>query len=422
MTKAINAILLSAGEGRRMASRVQKTMHPMCGWPLLGWVMRSIQSSVTRRPVIVTGFDEGNVREYFGQDAAYARQQRLGSTAEAARTGLGAIQDGDGYVLVLYGSMPLLSQNSVAAMVDAARGGAASRLVCLSEDGGARPVPAYCFELDALRHSLEDDADEMEDCILSLRDRGLPVIDVYAPEYEGIVVENRADLWACSKLMQNRINTRHMLNGVTFIDPASAYVDAGVRIGVDTVIYPDVYLSGDTAIGENCTIYNGCRLTDTVVANGCTLQAVVAEEARVAEGARIGPFVRLRPNASVGQGCKVGNFVEIKNSTIGAKTSIAHLTYVGDADVGSRVNMGCGTVFVNYDGYKKHRSTVGDDVFLGCQTALVSPVNVGDRAYTAAGTVLTGDVPADAMAISRGRQQNKEGWAARYRELKGPKK
>jgi len=138
----------------------------------------------------------------------------------------------------------------------------------------------------------------------------------------------------------------------------------------------------------------------------------------VADGAKVGPFVRLRPNSHIGAGCKIGNFVEVKNSTIGEKTSVAHLTYVGDADVGSKVNMGCGTVFVNYDGFKKHRTTVGDNVFLGCQTALVAPVKVGDDVYTGAGSVITEDIPDGALAMARCRQQNKEGWVEKYREKK----
>ena len=203
-----------------------------------------------------------------------------------------------------------------------------------------------------------------------------------------------------------------MKNGVTFLDPNQAYIDAEVTIGEDTVIYPGVFLQGDTRIGRDCTLYNGCRLLDTIVGDGCSLAAVVAQEAAVEDGTSIGPYVRLRPNAHLGKGCKVGNFVEIKNSTLGDGGKVAHLTYVGDADIGKRINVGCGTAFANYDGARKFRTVIGNDVFLGCNTSLVAPVTLGDHAYTAAGSTITTDIPEGQLGIARARQVNKDGWQA----------
>lgn len=415
--KALTAILLAAGDGTRMMSKKQKVMHQLCGRPVIGWVMRSVQRNIVERPVTVLGFDGESVQEYFGKDSAYVYQAPGDSTAEALRAGLSAVSAQDGYVLVIAGNLPLISDGTVSALVSAARKGAASRLICLSEDV-TLIVAAYCFELKAIRACLERSFNTIEQCVSCLRAEGNMVVDVYAPEIEGLEVDTREGLWCCSEIMRRTINSGHMDRGVTFIDPNSAYIDADVRIGMDTVIYPNVQLMGNTVIGENCTLYSGCRMENSRIGNDCTLDAVVAIDAEVEDGARVGPFVRLRPNSHIGAGCKIGNFVEVKNSTVGEKTSIAHLTYVGDADVGSRVNMGCGTVFVNYDGFKKHRTTVGDNVFLGCQTALVAPVNVGNDVYTGAGSVITEDIPDGALAIARSHQQNKDGWVEKYREKK----
>lgn len=415
--KALTAILLAAGDGTRMVSRKQKVMHQLCGRPVIGWVMRSVQRNIIERPITVLGFDGESVQEYFGKDSAYVYQAPGDSTAEALRAGLSAVSARDGYVLVIAGNLPLISDGTVSALVSAARKGVASRLICLSEDV-TLIVAAYCFELKAIRACLEGSFNTIEQCVGSLRAEGNMVVDVYAPEIEGLEVDTREGLWCCAEIMRRAINSGHMDRGVTFIDPNTAYIDADVRIGMDTVIYPNVQLLGNTAIGENCTIYSGCRIENSRVGNDCVLDAVVSIDAEVADGAKVGPFVRLRPNTRIGAGCKIGNFVEVKNSTIGDKTSVAHLTYVGDADVGSKVNMGCGTVFVNYDGFKKHRTTVGDNVFLGCQTALVAPVKVGSDVYTGAGSVITEDVPDGALAIARSRQQNKEGWVEKYREEK----
>ena len=415
--KAVTAILLAAGDGKRMVSRKQKVMHNLCGRPVIGWVMRSVQRNIAERPITVLGFDGESVKEYFGKDSGYVYQNPGDSTAEALRAGLSAVPATDGYVLVIAGNLPLISDGTVSALVSAARKGSASRLICLCEDA-TLIVAAYCFELKAIRACLEEKLETIEQCVGKLRKDGRMVVDVYAPEIEGIEVDTREDLWCCSEIMRRAINAGHMSRGVTFIDPNSAYIDADVRIGMDTVIHPNVELLGNTVIGEDCTLHSGCRIENSKIGSGCVLDAVVSIDAEVADGAKIGPFVRLRPNSHIGAGCKIGNFVEVKNSTIGEKTSVAHLTYVGDADVGSKVNMGCGTVFVNYDGFKKHRTTVGDNVFLGCQTALVAPVKVGDDVYTGAGSVITEDIPDGALAMARCRQQNKEGWVEKYREKK----
>ncbi len=229
-------------------------------------------------------------------------------------------------------------------------------------------------------------------------------------------IVDRKQLSQCYKIIQKQINNQHMENGVTLIDPENTYIDYDVTIGMDSVIYPGVILSGNTSVGENVTLYPGCRIKNTIIGDNCVLQAVVSNDAQIGNDITIGPFVNIRPNTKIMNGCKIGDFVEIKNSTIDEGTKVPHLTYVGDADVGKKVNIGCGTVFVNYDGYRKHRTTVGDNVFIGCNTNLVAPVCVENDTYTAAGSTITDDVKQGSIAIARARQVNKEGWVEKYRK------
>ena len=209
--------------------------------------------------------------------------------------------------------------------------------------------------------------------------------------------------------------------GVIMMDPAAVYVEEQVVVGAGTLLLPGTILRGRTVVGENCQIGPQVMLTDCVVGDGCAINASQCEDSTIERGCEIGPYTHIRPHCVVGEGSKLGAFVQVKNCKLGAGTKMAHLTYVGDTDVGDNCNFGCGTVTCNYDGFQKFRSTIGDDVFVGCNTNLVSPVEVGDGAYIAAGTTVTQDVPADALAIGRGRQQVKEGWAARTREKRGRK-
>lgn len=218
----------------------------------------------------------------------------------------------------------------------------------------------------------------------------------------------------CAKDLEEKrriINERHMKNGVTIIDPKVTYIDETVEIGEGTVIYPGNILEGNTKIGINCILGQNNRIVDSIIDDGADVMSSVLIESKVGEGTHIGPFAYLRPNSNVGKNARIGDFVELKNSNIGDGTKVSHLTYVGDSDVGSEVNFGCGTVTVNYDGINKHRTTIGNKVFIGCNTNLVSPVKLGDGAYTAAGTTVTEDVPENALVIGRVRQEVKEGWA-----------
>lgn len=209
--------------------------------------------------------------------------------------------------------------------------------------------------------------------------------------------------------------------GVRMMDPASVYVEDSVTVGAGTLLLPGTILRGDTHVGENCCIGPNVMLTDCTVGEECTINASQCEESRIERGCQIGPYTHIRPHCVVGEGSKIGAFVQLKNCNLGQGTKMAHLTYVGDSDVGDRCNFGCGTVTCNYDGFHKHRTTIGSDVFVGCNTNFVPPVKIGDGAFIAAATTVTDDVPADAMVIGRSRQTVKEGWAEENRKKKGKK-
>ena len=234
-------------------------------------------------------------------------------------------------------------------------------------------------------------------------------------------VGDEEELRAALPMCRQKILQKHLDGGVTILDTNNCYIDPRVKIGAGTVLLPGTILRGETVIGENCTIGPNAMLTDCTVGHDTEVNASLATQSRIGSHTNVGPFAYMRPNSVVGDHVKVGDFVEIKNSVIGDGTKISHLTYVGDSDVGERVNFGCGTVTSNYDGFKKYRCTIGDDVFIGCNTNLVAPVALGSGSYTAAGSTITADVPADALGVARERQVNLDGWAARNRALKGKK-
>jgi bifunctional UDP-N-acetylglucosamine pyrophosphorylase/glucosamine-1-phosphate N-acetyltransferase len=343
--------------------------------------------------------------------------------------------------------MPLLRAETLEALAESAKGNAAAVLTSRRDDpeGYGRIVRgpdgkiikiagrdeasditeidcgAYCFDCKVLSGLLEKTRDRQTCGVagfieyIAAEGHGIASLALRDPS-EAAIVKDRITLAFSERMLRGRINYRHMRNGVTFIDPERVYIDPDVTVGRDTVIWPDVVLREGTEIAERATLYPGCRLMKTHVGNDCVLQTVVSNEAVIGDGVTIGPFVNIRPGTRISNGCKIGDFVEIKNSNIGEGSKVPHLSYVGDGDMGARVNIGCGTVFSNYDGFKKHRTVIGDNAFIGCNTNLVAPVKVGNNAYTAAGSTITEDVPDNSMAVARARQVNKEGYMEKYRQ------
>ena len=244
-----------------------------------------------------------------------------------------------------------------------------------------------------------------------------PVVPVYGPEDRNVYAADAAELNAAMPAARELLMRRMASNGVTVVDPVNTYVDPRCSVAPGVTLLPGTILRGHTAIAAGCEIGPNSMVRDCIVGEGTTVNASQVNESTIGSHTTVGPFTYVRPNCRIGDHCRVGDFVEVKNSVIGDGTKISHLTYVGDSDVGRRVNFGCGTVTTNYDGHKKFRCTIGDDAFLGCNTNLIAPVTVGDRAYTAAGSTVTDNVPDGALAIARARQTNKEGWADRLRAL-----
>ena len=449
------AIIMAAGEGRRMLSDKPKVLHEACGRPIIDWVIDAVSPCITACPVVVVGNGAQQVRAHLGTGVQYAFQDKQMGTGHAAMTAAPHLEGRKGYVLVVAGDVPLLKAESLATLCGLAKEGgyAATMLTAMMEDpsgygrvvrseGGSvaavvehrdadaqvmciKEVNAsvYCFEIEAFLRalkSLKNDNDQSEyyltDCIAILAKEGRKVGALVASDArECMGVNDRAQLAGAVKVLQERIIRRHQLAGVTFIDPQNTCVGCGVSIGRDTVVYPGNVLEGETRIGENCTIYPGSRIRDSVVGNGATIDSSVVCGSVVGDGANVGPFAHLRPGTDVGESCRIGNFVEVKKSRIGRASKVSHLTYVGDGIIGEGCNIGCGVVFVNYDGSQKHTTVVEDGAFVGCNANLISPVTVGKNSYIAAGSTITEDVPEDALAVARGRQINTEGWSAKRR-------
>jgi len=450
-------MILAAGEGRRMKSRTPKVLHPLCGRSMLGHALAASRELDPERIVVVVGHGRDEVSAEVGRLAPQAQvvvqEQQLG-TGHAVRMVTEALGVLQGTVVVTYGDMPLLRAQTLreltqrhrgagdAVTVLTAQGDAAGygrivrdgggRFLRIVEEGDATPAElvideynsgCYAFDgpllADAIKRVTTDNTQNQEyltDVVEILRRDGHPIgtmLAAAAVEVQGI--NDRVQLAAARRALNDRVLDGWMREGVTVTDPASTWVDVTVTIGQDAEIGPQTQLQGQTTIGSGARVGPGCLLEDTFVGDDAMVLNAVCRQAEIGPGATVGPFAYLRPGARVERGAHVGTYVELKNSVIGAGAKVPHLTYVGDAHIGERSNIGAGTIFANYDGVAKHRTTVGHDVFIGSDTVLVAPLTVGEGAYTAAGSTITEDVPPGALGIARGRQHNSEGWVERNR-------
>jgi len=441
-----------------MKSRIPKVLHPLCGRSMLGHVLAAAGELDPRRTVIVAGHRREEVRAdaaRYVPDAIVVVQDRQAGTGHAVRMVIEALGIMPGIVLVTCGDMPLLRPGTLAALArehDAARNAVtvltarvgdpsgygriirddSGSLAGIIEDADATPEQraideinsgCYAFDgallADAIKRVATDNAQGQEyltDVVAILRGDGHPVGTVLAADAAEIQgVNDRVQLAQVRRAYHDRLLEEWMRAGVTIVDPASTWIDADVTLGQDAEILPGTCLEGHTAIGPGARIGPHCRLTDTSVAQDASVSFTVAVQAEIGPEATVGPYAYLRPGTWIGAGAHIGCHVELKNSVVGAGAKVPHLSYVGDADIGERANIGAATIFANYDGAAKHHTTVGAGVFTGSDTVLVAPVTVGDGAYTAAGSVVTEDVPPGALAIARGRQHNSEGWVERRR-------
>ncbi|MGI8921907.1 MAG: bifunctional UDP-N-acetylglucosamine diphosphorylase/glucosamine-1-phosphate N-acetyltransferase GlmU [Solirubrobacteraceae bacterium] len=453
-------LILAAGEGTRMRSSVPKVLHPLCGRPMILWTIDAARAAGAAR-VVVVGGPERQLDGRLPEGVELAVQQRALGTGDAVRAAADAIRDA-GTVVVLAADVPLVGAELIGELVSGhERAGAAATIVTMQlEDpsGYGRIVRAangtvervvetkdtsdvsaeelainevntlvLAFDGAALLEALErvePDAASGElyllDVLPALREAGATVA-AHRSDDAALTfgVNDRVDLARVTKIAQRRIHETHQRAGVTIVDPGSTLIDAGVEIAPDTVLEPSCSLRGATRIGHACRVGPLTTLIDTTLGDEVTVPHSYLLQCEVRAGANVGPFAYLRPGTVLEEGAKAGTFVEIKNSHIGQRAKIPHLSYVGDADVGERSNLGAGTITANYDGQTKHRTAIGADVKGGVDTSFVAPVKVGDGAWTAAGSVVTDDVPAGALALARARQRNIEGYTTRPRDSGG---
>ena len=448
--KNICAVILAAGMGTRMKSELPKVLHKVNGISMIKQVISLCRDAGCEDVAAITGFKGDLVREAIGNGISYIEQKEQLGTGHAVMQAADYLKNKNGYVLIICGDTPLLRaetiQNLISECVE--KKAAATVLTAVMENpfGYGRVIrdeaghmvriveqkdgtPAelsvkeintgtYCFEINALLSALPKLSNEnaqgeyyLTDVFEILIKEGRFIQPVTCEDAEETMgVNSRIQLAQASCVLRRRKNEELMASGVTLIDPDAVYVEQSVTVGSDCILYPGTILEGNTVVGANCVIGPDTQLTNVVCGDDNRLNRVYAHDCVIGSGIEIGPFVHLRPNTILHDHVKIGNFVEVKNSEVGEGTKLPHLIYCGDSDLGKNVNFGCGTVTVNFDGKEKHRCTIEDHAFIGCNTNLVAPVHIGKRAFTAAGSTITKDVPAMALSVARAKQKNIEDW------------
>ena len=444
------AIIVAAGVGKRMNSKKPKVLHEVCGIPMITRVINNVKAAGISDIHVVSGSGHDAVTEILPDDVKIAVQKEQNGTAHAVNCTAPELRGAEGSTLKIFGDTPLISPETISNLLaDYEESGLKATVlsayadnpknygrVIRKESGAVKEIleeteiteeqeiikevsaGAAVFnnrELFKALDKISDNNPEQEyylsDAIGLLSSKGVRVgAFVTADNDEIINVDNRIMLARAAELLRKRINEKHLEQGVTIIDPANTYIDESVRIGMDTIIYPNTVIKGDTVIGENAIISANCEISDSMIGDNTEIKHSVITEAEVGSGTTVGPYAQLRPGAKLGSAVKIGNFVEVKKSELKDGAKVSHLSYIGDAEIGERANIGCGAITVNYDGVNKFKTTVGADAFIGCNTNLVAPVTVGDRSITAAGSTITDDVPADSLAIARNKQTTKEGY------------
>lgn len=455
---SIHIVILAAGKGTRMRSARPKVLHPVCGVALIDRVLEAASALGPETTTVVVGHEAARVRHHLGEKPqlfTVVQEPQLG-TGHALLQAEPVLKDRSGTVVLLSGDVPLLTPATLQALVQAHhQAGAAATVVTATvprpfgygrvirkegeivrivEERDASPAEReireinsgiYAFDLaplfEALRGIGAANAQGeyyLPDLVGIYRRQGRIVTTWHVPNANEIRgINSRSELAEVSGMVRQAKNEELMAAGVTLVDPATTYVDSGVEVGPDTVIHPGVHLEGSTRIGGACEIHSGTRVVNSTVGDRVTLlNHSVVTDSTIGAGCSVGPFAHLRPGTVIGAEARVGNFVELKNTSLGDGAKANHLAYLGDATIGERSNIGAGTITCNYDGARKHRTVVGKGAFVGSNSTLVAPVTIGDNAYVAAGSAVTQDVPADALGIGRARQENKAGWVTRRKE------
>ena len=455
----ISALILAAGKGTRMKSGLVKVMHPLGEKPMIAWPVKAARAAGAGRITLVVGHQSEKVREHFAEEDGldFAVQEEQLGTGHAVACAAQFFKGFKGRILLLCGDVPLIRPATLQTLLSVheesraaltvlttrlenphgygrvVKGEGGEVLGIVEEKDATREERAiseintgiYCVEAEflfAAVSGLKNDNAQGEYYLTDIVKRGAGLGKrcrsfTVSDTEEVMGVNDRVQLAVAAKVLRRRINEELMLAGVTIIDPDNAYIEEGVEIGVDTVIHPNVHISGPTTIGSGCVIEPSVVIRGCTIGNGVTVKAgSVMADSILHDCVAVGPMAHLRPGNDLGEHVKIGNFVEAKKVVMGEGSKASHLTYLGDASIGSNVNIGCGTITCNYDGVSKHRTVIGDDVFVGSDVQFVAPVTIGRNSLIAAGTTVTRDVPPDSLAIARAPQVNKEGWKLKKRD------
>ncbi|WP_141434179.1 bifunctional UDP-N-acetylglucosamine diphosphorylase/glucosamine-1-phosphate N-acetyltransferase GlmU [Bacillus sp. 03113] len=444
------AVILAAGQGTRMKSKLYKVLHPVCGKPMVQHVVDQISTLDIDRIITIVGHGAEQVKAQLDTQSDFVLQEKQLGTAHAVMQAEELLNDKEGTTIIVCGDTPLITSETIEALfehhekmnakatilttfIDNPTGygriirneqGLVKKIVehkdATEEEIQIKEINTgtYCFDNKLLFKALKSVKNEnaqgeyyLPDVVEILQQQGEIVSAFHTNDYEETIgVNDRIALSQAERILQKRINERHMLNGVTIIDPVHTYIGTDVEIGFDTVIYPGTTLSGQTVIASNCSIGPNTEVKDCKIGEHTVIKQSVAHDSSIGSDVHIGPFAHIRPQSSIHNDVKIGNFVEIKKAIFGAGSKASHLSYIGDANVGSDVNIGCGSITVNYDGKNKFLTTIEDGVFIGCNSNLIAPVTIGKDAYVAAGSTITDDVPGEALSIARARQVNKENY------------
>lgn len=444
------AIILAGGSGKRMKSDLPKVLHKVCSKEMVNHVIDVMKSSGLNEVNVIVGKGAEEVKAATAdKNVTYSLQKEQFGTGHAVLCAKDFLKGKKGIVGVFNGDAPLITEETVKKCFEFHQNGGYSatlltsilrdpagygRIIrdaegnvikivehkdCSEQELRVNEINAgmYCFDIESLLdglHKIKNDNAQKEyyltDMVQILNEAGKKVGAMPVDFEETLGVNSRIQLSEVEKIMRNRINKKHMENGVTIIDPDNTYIGADVKIERDTIVYPGNVLEGKTVIKGKCILYPNSRIVDSVINEGVTIQSSVILEGTVGKNTTVGPYAYIRPESVIGSHARIGDFVEIKKSQIGDNTKVSHLTYIGDSEVGSGCNFGCGTVVVNYDGKVKHKTVIGNNSFIGCNTNLVSPVKVEDNTYIAAGSTITDTVPKDSLAIARARQVIKKDW------------
>ncbi len=443
------AVILAAGQGKRIKSNIPKVLHKVCGKEMINHVIDNMRSAGIDDINVIIGTGAELVKKNTeSRNVSYSLQEEQLGTGHAVKCSKEFLKNKDGIVAIFTGDAPLTRVETIEKLIEEhiSKGNSATLLSAYIDDptGYGRIIRdgedvlkivehkdcneeelkvnemnagMYCFNIKELVLALDEISNNnsqgeyyLTDVIGILKDKNKKVGALVTEYDDTIGVNSRVQLAEAERILRNRINAKHLENGVTLIDPNTTYIGVDVIIEKDTIIYPNNIIEGKTIIGEGCTILQNSRIKDSIIEDGVEIQSSVVLESKIGRNTTVGPFAYIRPASTIGEEVRIGDFVEVKKSSIGNNTKVSHLTYIGDAEVGSGCNFGCGTVVVNYDGKNKNKTIIGDNSFIGCNTNLVSPVEVESNTYIAAGSTITSKVEEGDLAIARAKQKNIKGW------------